>query len=126
MPQNVRHQVGMSSVQQRIDIEHCPGNQRPTRDRSEIRAWADSKGIVPVNIEPNRVDAESASMSLLHKMTAEETAFVKEMTWEDFFVRFDLLKLTLVYDDSTVSNEILRMDDKIEPPQAYRTVIAHH
>ena len=74
----------------------------PTTDHAEIRAWAEAQGIVPANVEPNPIDAEPVSMSLLHKITAAETAFVKEMTWEDFFARFDVLKLTLVYDDSTV------------------------
>ena len=98
----------------------------PTTDHHEIRAWADSQGIVPANVEPNRIDAEPASMSLLHKKTIEETAFVKEMSWEDFFARFECLKLTLVYDDSTVFNEILRIDDESGPPPAYRTVTSHH
>ncbi len=49
-------------------------------------------------------------MSLLHKKTIEETALAKEMSWEDSFARFECLKLTLVYDDSRVFNEILRID----------------
>jgi hypothetical protein len=98
----------------------------PTTDRHEIRAWADSQGNVPANVEPNRIDAEPASMSLLHKKTIEETAFVKEMSWEDFFARFECLKLTLVHDDSTVFNEILQVDDETGPPLAYRTVTSHH
>jgi hypothetical protein len=98
----------------------------PTTDHREIRAWADSQGIVPANVEPNRIDAEPASMALLHKKTIEETTFVKEMSWEDFFARFRYLKLTLVYDDSTVFNEILQIDDDSYPPPAYRTVTSHH
>ena len=99
----------------------------PTANHDEIRAWADSQGIVPANIEPNRVDSEAASMSLLHQMTVQETSFVKEMTWADFFARLDLLQLTVVYDDSTVFNEILQVDDASPgKPPAYRWITSHH
>ena len=56
----------------------------PTKNYEEIRAWADTQGMIPANLEPNRVDAEPACMCLLHKMTVEETAFAKEMVWEEF------------------------------------------
>jgi hypothetical protein len=54
----------------------------PTTNHIEIKEWADSQGIVAVNIEPQRRDSEPARMSLLHKMTADETAFVRVMSWE--------------------------------------------
>ncbi|ADW69056.1 hypothetical protein AciX9_2011 [Granulicella tundricola MP5ACTX9] len=66
-------------------------------------------------------------MCLLHKMTVEETAFAKEMTWDEFFARFDVLGLAIVYDDSTVFNEILQIDDaNPSTPPAYRWVTSHH
>ena len=49
----------------------------PTRDWNEIRAWADSQGIVPANVGPHRIDSEPAFMALLHKKTIEETTLVK-------------------------------------------------
>jgi hypothetical protein len=98
----------------------------PTKSHEEIRVWADAHGVIPATVEPSRVDSEPACMCLLHKMTAEETAFVKEMTWEDFFISFDLLNLTVVYDEATVFNEILQVDDKISQPPPYRTVTSHH
>ena len=66
-------------------------------------------------------------MSLLHKMTVQETSFVKEMSWEDFFARFDLLGLSVAYDDKTAFNEILQVDDaNPSKPPAYRWVTSHH
>ena len=99
----------------------------PTANHDEIRKWADFHGIVPVNIEPHRVDSEPASMALLHKQTALETTLVKEMAWDEFFIRVDQLRLAVVYDSSTVYNEILRVDDSGETiPPAYRVVTSHH
>ena len=99
----------------------------PTTDHMEIRNWAESKGIVPANLEPNRVDAEPATMTLLNKKTVIQTQFAKEMSWDDFFARFDCLGLTLVYDDSTAFNEILQIEEKSNyVPAAYRAVTPHH
>ena len=99
----------------------------PTKDHGEIRTWADFHGVVPVTIEPRRIDSEPECMSLLHKMTAEETAFVREIAWEDFFARFELLGLVVVYDHGTVFNEILQQDDtNPRTPPAYRWVTSHH
>ena len=96
----------------------------PTTNHFEIREWADAQGIVAVNIEPQRVDSEPARMGLLHKMTADETAFAEEMSWEEFFARLDLLRLSVVYDDATVFNEILEIDgpspDALTPHAATR------
>ena len=103
------------------------GLKGPTTDHGEILAWANLSGIVPVNVEPNRVDAEPAAMALLHKMTANETSQVKEMTWEDFFERFDALGLSLVYDDRTAFNEILQIEEQdANVPEPYRRVTPHH
>jgi hypothetical protein len=99
----------------------------PTKDHAEIRGWAKTHGIVPATIEPNRIDSEPACMTLLHKMTVDETSFAKEMAWEEFFMRMDLLGLAVVYDDSTVFNEILQVDDSNpHTPPAYRWVTSHH
>jgi hypothetical protein len=68
------------------------------------------------------VDSEPARMGLLHKMTVAETSFAIEMTWEDFFKRFDLLRLTLVYDDATVFNEILQIEGA---PTVYPMTVLH-
>ena len=49
------------------------------------------------------------------------------MTWEEFFLRFEELGLTVVYDEATVYNEILRVDDYGESiPPAYRTIPPQH
>ena len=99
--------------------------QGPASNHEQIKAWAESRSIIPVNVEPNRIDAEPAAMCLLRKDSAMTTSFVKEMTWSDFFARFDELRLTLVYDDVTAYNEILQVDDDLQP-LPYKTITSHH
>ena len=91
----------------------------PTRDHEQIKQWADSKSIMPCNLEPNRIDAEPATMCLLHKETVASTPMAKPMPWAEFFKRFDELGLTLVYDEANAYNELLQVEDKVIPP-AYR------
>ena len=107
LPESRTEPLGCS-LRPKFTIQIATAIKGPTTDHREIRAWADSQGIVPANVEPNRVDAEPAPMALLHHKTIEETTFVKEMSWEDFFARFKYLKLTLVYDDLTVSTKFCR------------------
>ena len=99
--------------------------QGPTSNHEEIRVWAESLSIIPVTMEPHRIDAEPATMCLLPEGSAMNTSFVKEMTWSDFFARFDELRLTLVYDDVTVYNEILQVEDD-RRPRAYKTITSHY
>ena len=95
----------------------------PTRDRREVRSWADAKGIVPVEMEPHRVNAEPACMALLARSTAESTARVRTIHWEDFFEKFDQLGLSVVYDEATAYNEILQVDaESTSIPPAYRII----
>ena len=95
----------------------------PTTNRKEIRSWAESKNIVPVELEPHRVDAEPACMALLDRRTAESTARVMVTNWDDFFEKFEALRLTLVYDEGTAYNEILQVDHSSETaPPAYRKI----
>ena len=81
--------------------------------------------IVPVEMEPHRVNGEPACMALLRGETAQTTDRVRIIGWEDFFAKFDQLDLTLVYDAKTVYNELLQVDRQhtsIPPP--YRSVAA--
>ena len=65
-------------------------------------------------------------MALLHKKTIEETNFGKGDVVRGLLRPLQFLKLTLVYDDLAVFNEILQIDDDSYPPPAYRTVTSHH
>ncbi|RXH54033.1 hypothetical protein GRAN_5002 [Granulicella sibirica] len=65
-------------------------------------------------------------MALLARSTAETTARVRAISWEQFFEKFDQLGLTLVYDDGTAYNEILQVDAESKTiPPAYRIITSN-
>ena len=85
----------------------------PTTNHVEIHAWAESRSIVPVEMLPHQVDHEPSVLRLMFAVHATERRDLRLITWEEFFVRFDLLGLTFVYDtDTSGYNALLQIDDK--------------
>jgi len=84
----------------------------PTSDHAKIRYWATANRAIPAEVLPHIVDGEPATLRL---MLAEQVARhrdIRVLSWEEFFVKFDSLGLTFVYDDdSTGYNEILQMEE---------------
>ncbi len=95
----------------------------PTTDHQEIRRWANTKLIVPVEMLPHLVDHEPTVLRLMFAAEASTRKDLRLITWEEFFLKFDLLGLTFVYDiGSSGYNEILQVDAESpyrNPP--YRT-----
>ncbi len=85
----------------------------PTTNHSEIRHWAQKNNAIPAEILPHRVDSEPATLRFLLPGEIVTPTGITELSWEDFFAKFDELGLTFVYDnDSTGYNEILQMESR--------------
>jgi hypothetical protein len=85
----------------------------PTTDHAEIRRWAESKGAVPTEVLPHVLDSEPALLRIMFAEQARDLADVRIIAWEEFFVKFDGLGLTFVYDDDRGGyNEILQNEEK--------------
>ncbi len=85
----------------------------PTTDRVEIREWADAHRAVPTEVLPHLVDSEPALLRLMLAEQVQDHANARVISWDEFFIKFDGLGLTFVYDaDSTGYNEILQIEAK--------------
>jgi hypothetical protein len=83
----------------------------PTTDHFEIQHWADSKGAVPTEILPGIVDGEPAQIRLVLKYSSQTHPERRQISWIEFFSKFDQLGLAFVYDDSgTGYNELLQIE----------------
>jgi hypothetical protein len=73
----------------------------PTSDHGEIIVWATRHNAFPVELKRRKSDGEP---NVLRFIFGEEdsigTEELRSLTWEEFFARFDLLRLALVYDDT--------------------------
>ena len=84
----------------------------PTTYHPEIRRWAESQDAVPVEVLPGFVNGEPALLRLMRLAQVTDRANVRVVSWEDFFAKFDALRLSFVYDDdSTGYNEILQREE---------------
>ena len=83
----------------------------PTTNHAEIRHWADSHKAVPTEILPPTLDHEPTTLRIMLPKMAAERIDVRVMSWDEFFIKFDLFGLSFVYDDETGGyNELLQIE----------------
>ena len=83
----------------------------PTTDHAEIRRWAEGHGATPCEVMPRLFDGEPALLRFVFRWTAEMAPELRPIDWESFFATFDLLGLSLVYDDDH-QYELLQAEHK--------------
>ena len=85
----------------------------PTTDHSEIRGWAAQHHARPAEVLPQRLDSEPAVLRFMFPGQARDHQDIRLISWEEFFVKFDELGLSFVYDtDSTGYNELLQVEER--------------
>lgn len=73
----------------------------PTSNHAEIWQWAARHQASPAEISPGKFDGEPSILHFLFgELRAKGTAELHPISWDDFFARFDLMGLTLVYDET--------------------------
>ena len=88
--------------------------QGPTRDHKEIRRWAAARQAFPVEVSPRVFDSEPAILKFVFGPEARRQEGIFEISWDSFFATFDLLGLSLVYDNDS-HYELLRVEEKPDP-----------
>ena len=90
----------------------------PTTNHQEIVAWASRNNAVPTEKLPQIVDGEPEVLRFMIREQAEVRKDVRLISWEEFFLKFDELGLSFVYDNGTSGdNEILQIEER----SPYRT-----
>lgn len=84
----------------------------PTSDHTLIQRWAETHLFVPAEKLPDRVDGEPAELCFVSAAQATNQKDIRLIAWADFFAKFDLHGLALVYDDTSDFNEILQVEAK--------------
>ena len=75
---------------------------RTTRDHDEIRRWAEQRGAVPAEVKGTERDGEAGILRFeFPKAPNHNDSKLEEISWEDFFAKFDERGLELVYQDHT-------------------------
>ena len=93
----------------------------PTHDHGEIRAWASRHEVLPTELVPLHINGEPLRLQLTLASEIVGRPDLRVISWDDFFARFDLLGLTVVYDDNVDGyNELLQRQEKHAVRDQYR------
>ena len=76
-----------------------------TTDHSTIRDWAEKRGGHPATVKATSGDSQAGILRLDFDPKDEG---LKDVSWEEFFRKFDREKLAFLYQDKTSDGKISR------------------
>lgn len=89
---------------------------KKTQDHAEIQQWAVARGAVPAEVASTEIKGQTGILRLEFPQArnANDSA-LKEISWDDFFEKFDLSGLALVYQEQTAEGEQSNFNKLIHP-----------
>jgi hypothetical protein len=89
---------------------------KTTRDHDEIRKWAEARGAVPAEVRgTERGDEPGIIRFEFPKAPNHNDSKLEEISWEDFFAKFDERGLELIYQDRTADGEQSNFNKLVYP-----------
>ena len=80
------------------------GETRTTTNHDEIRKWAEARGGKPATVKRTESDDEVGVLRIdFPGYSGQDT--LEEITWDEFFAKFDEKQLAFLYQDKTSSGE---------------------
>ena len=80
------------------------GSSHTTTDHDEIRKWAEARGGKPATVKRTESDGE-AGVLRIDFPGYSGAGSLEEISWDDFFQKFDEKHLAFLYQDTTSSGE---------------------
>lgn len=78
---------------------------KTTKDHSEIQRWAEARGGKPATVSGTGREEEAGILRLDFDPPDRG---LKEITWDEFFEKFDSDDLSFLYQDKTLDGKISR------------------
>jgi hypothetical protein len=89
---------------------------RTTKDHDEIRKWAESRGAVPAEVANTERGGEPGILRFeFPKAPGHNDSKLKEISWDDFFEKFDENDLELVYQEKTAEGQRSNFNKLVHP-----------
>lgn len=70
---------------------------KTTTDHDEIREWAEARGGKPATVESTESGGEPGVL----RIEFQDPSELEEISWDDWFAKFDEEKLALLYQEET-------------------------
>jgi hypothetical protein len=80
------------------------GSSHTTTDHNEIRKWAEARGGKPATVKRTESGGEAGVLRIDFPGYRGEDS-LEEISWDEFFKKFDEKKLAFLYQDTTSSGE---------------------
>jgi hypothetical protein len=77
-----------------------------TTDHDTIRRWAEERGAHPATVKATKRKGEAGILRLDFEPDEEEA--LEEISWDEFFDKFDEEKLAFLYQDETDDGDLSR------------------
>jgi hypothetical protein len=83
-----------------------------TTDHEQIRKWVEARNGKPARVQGtgDTDDAGLLRIDFPEKESAEEDDALEEISWDEFFDKFDEKRLAFVYQDRTATGEPSRFN----------------
>ena len=89
---------------------------RTTRDHDEIRKWAEARGAVPAEVKGTERGGEAGIIRFeFPNAPRRNDSKLEEISWEEFFAKFDQNNLELVYQEKTAEGERSNFNKLVHP-----------
>lgn len=80
------------------------GSSKTTTDHDEIRKWAEARQGKPATVKRTEKDGEAGVLRINFPGYSGENS-LEDISWEEFFQKFDEKHLVFLYQDTTSSGE---------------------
>ncbi len=92
---------------------------KTTQDHDEIQQWAESRGAKPAEVASTERGGQTGILRLeFPNATNANDSALKEISWDEFFEKFDASGLALVYQEETADGEKSNFNKLIYPEDA--------
>ena len=79
-------------------------NSKTTTDHEEIKKWAEARGAKPSCVKSTGGSDDAGVIRLNFPGYSGEDS-LEEISWDEFFKKFDASKLALIYQEKTADGE---------------------
>jgi hypothetical protein len=95
---------------------------KTTIDHDEIREWAEERGGVPATVKgTERGKGKSEEAGILRLDFEPRDEGLEEISWEEFFEKFDKEKLAFLYQDETADGSTSRFHKFVNRPAGQKS-----
>jgi phage protein D len=92
---------------------------KTTQDHDEIRQWAEARGAKPAEVASTEHNGETGIIRLeFPRAPHHNDSSLKEISWDEFFEKFDASGLAFTYQDVTSEGEQSNFNKLVYPEDA--------